>query len=89
MIRIYLPLIPRAFFALIFFTSLQLSAQICTGCDDPIDPSNCGAPTCEIDCPECDTPPEPEVPVDQGILQLLAGGMSIIGYTVYRKLSLS
>jgi hypothetical protein len=69
------------------FTTHNLSAQICTGCDDPIEATNCGAPDCEFDCPECDpAPPEPEVPVNQGILIVLAGGIAILSYSAYRKL---
>jgi hypothetical protein len=79
-------LLTSAILFLFLFTTQNISAQICTGCDDPIEATNCGAPDCEFDCPECDpAPPEPEVPVDQGILIVLAGGVAILSYSAYRK----
>lgn len=83
-----LSLLTSALCIIFILTARDISAQICTGCDDPIEATNCGAPDCEFACPECDIlPPEPEVPIDQGILIVLAGGIAILSYSAYRKLS--
>lgn len=82
-----LSLLSSALFLIFLLTAPNVTAQICTGCDDPIEATNCGAPDCEFACPECNVlPPEPEVPVDQGILIVLAGGVAILSYGAYRKL---
>lgn len=72
---------------LVLLISLNtLSAQICTGCDDPDDASNCGEVDCEFACPNCSnsSPPAPDIPVDNGIGVMIAVGMGLAGVVLYR-----
>jgi|GEM_PF-5623276 len=69
------------------FSCTQVMSQVCTGCAGSSGSfgeywGNCGALNCDIDCPGC---PEPDTPVDQGVLFILGAGMAIIGYAYYKR----
>jgi hypothetical protein len=67
------------------FSFTQAIGQVCGGCAGGVGEfwDNCGTVgVCELGCVGC---PEPDMPVDQGVLLILGAGLAIIAYTYYKR----
>ena len=88
MLNMYYKIALKNILSLVFILSVtQAMGQVCTACAGSSGPfgeywANCGDVNCDLDCPGC---PEPDTPVDQGVLFILGAGLAIIGFTYYKK----
>lgn len=88
MLNTYYKIALKNILSLVFILSVtQAMGQVCTACAGSSGPfgeywANCGDVNCDLDCPGC---PEPDTPVDQGVLFILGAGLAIIGFTYYKK----